>query len=379
MAEQENPGAAIQAAPQHHKPLLMELMASQYGMEPGKFKDVLLKTIFPQNQVATMEQLAMFCIVAHKYELNPLTREIYAFPSKGGGIVPVVGVDGWISLVQRQANYNGHKFVYEWADGKVGGTLLAATCMIARKDLGAPIEHTEFMLECIRDTDPWKKWPRRMLTHKSFIQCARYAFGLGGVYDQDEAERIIESEITIIPEKSPIQMPKRQEAITAGTQPLPQTAATGEAKPPETVIEKQTLPVSSHAEVVVEHPQTAPAQAKAEPGPAKASETTPEPPEAAGEPVPEPPAAFVGENLFDGPVPPTESKEKTIGPGQASRLKAIVGSKKVRSKQDLEDFKKAFGLEHLKDLPSKYLNDAERWAAGAEDTRWDKPISTDEE
>jgi hypothetical protein len=31
-----------------------------------------------------------------------------------------------------------------------------------------------------------------MLRHKALIQCARLAFGYGGIYDQDEAERIIE-------------------------------------------------------------------------------------------------------------------------------------------------------------------------------------------
>jgi hypothetical protein len=33
-----------------------------------------------------------------------------------------------------------------------------------------------------------------MLRHKAMIQCARIAFGFGGIYDADEAERIIESQ-----------------------------------------------------------------------------------------------------------------------------------------------------------------------------------------
>jgi hypothetical protein len=32
-----------------------------------------------------------------------------------------------------------------------------------------------------------------MLRHKAMIQCARLAFGYGGIYDQDEAERIVEA------------------------------------------------------------------------------------------------------------------------------------------------------------------------------------------
>ncbi len=36
--------------------------------------------------------------------------------------------------------------------------------------------------------------PQRMLRHKAMIQCARIAFGYGGIYDQDEGEKILENE-----------------------------------------------------------------------------------------------------------------------------------------------------------------------------------------
>jgi hypothetical protein len=35
-------------------------------------------------------------------------------------------------------------------------------------------------------------WPKRMHRHKSLIQGARVAFGFAGIYDEDEAHRIIE-------------------------------------------------------------------------------------------------------------------------------------------------------------------------------------------
>ena len=34
----------------------------------------------------------------------------------------------------------------------------------------------------------WITHPRRMLRHKSMVQCARLSFGLVGIYDADEAE-----------------------------------------------------------------------------------------------------------------------------------------------------------------------------------------------
>lgn len=68
------------------------------------------------------------------------------------------------------------------------------TCIIYRKDRSRAIKVTEWMDECRRDTGPWKSHGRRMLRHKAMIQCARLAFGFGGIYDQDEAERIVESQ-----------------------------------------------------------------------------------------------------------------------------------------------------------------------------------------
>ena len=43
---------------------------------------------------ATDAQMTALCVVAQQYGLNPFTRELYAFPDRNNGIVPVVGVDG---------------------------------------------------------------------------------------------------------------------------------------------------------------------------------------------------------------------------------------------------------------------------------------------
>ena len=49
------------------------------------------------------------------------------------------------------------------------------------------------MEECKRTTDTWKQWPARMLRHKATIQAGRYAFGISGIIDPDEAERFKDS------------------------------------------------------------------------------------------------------------------------------------------------------------------------------------------
>lgn len=128
-------------------------------------------------------QLSALLIVAKQYGLNPWTKEIYAFPDKGA-IVPVVGVDGWARIINTNQQFDGMDFE-QTAD--------SCTCTIYRKDRSHPIKVTEWMAECKRDLGPWKTHPYRMLRHKAMIQCARLAFGFGGIFDEDEAGRIMEN------------------------------------------------------------------------------------------------------------------------------------------------------------------------------------------
>ncbi|MEY4906124.1 MAG: hypothetical protein RLZZ292_3939, partial [Bacteroidota bacterium] len=82
-------------------------MALQYGMEAQAFEQTLRHTVVPQD--CSKEQFAAFIVVANEYGLNPLTKEIYAFPSKSGGIQPIVSVDGWANLVNSHPQCDGFK------------------------------------------------------------------------------------------------------------------------------------------------------------------------------------------------------------------------------------------------------------------------------
>jgi phage recombination protein Bet len=167
-------------------------MAHRFGMEPGNFEKVLRATVVPAN--CSPEQFAAFLLVAKQYSLNPITREIYAFPARGGGIQPIVGIDGWIRIINDQPAMNGMEFRDRFGDDpKVPD---AITCLIYRKDRDHPTVVTEYMAECYRDTEPWKKWPARMLRHKAAIQAARYAFGFSGIIDPDEYERGVGSNVS---------------------------------------------------------------------------------------------------------------------------------------------------------------------------------------
>lgn len=160
-------------------------------------------------------QMAALLIVAQQYGLNPWTKEIYAFPDRNNGIVPVVGVDGWSRIINSHPQFDGMQFEQDEE---------SCTCTIYRKDRKHPVSVTEFMSECKREgVGPWKSHPKRMLRHKATIQCARLAFGFVGIYEQDEAERIVEAEYVTVQQPRigkhasppPADSPERDAAIAA--------------------------------------------------------------------------------------------------------------------------------------------------------------------
>lgn len=168
----------LAAAPQ--KASALAVMAGKYNVEPGKLLDTLKNTVFKN---ATNDELLALVVVSNEYGLNPLTKEIYAFPAKGGGIVPVVSIDGWIRMMNDHPQFDGIDYQFEHDEQ---GRLIACTAIIYRKDRSHPTRVTEYLAECRRNTEPWKM-ERRMLRHKATIQGARVAFGFSGITDEDEA------------------------------------------------------------------------------------------------------------------------------------------------------------------------------------------------
>ena len=157
----------------------LAVMASRFSVDPAKLLETLKNTAF---KGASNDEMMALVIVSNEYGLNPLTKEIYAFPAKGGGIVPVVSIDGWLNIMNNHPQFDG--IDYEWLHE--GEKLIACTSIIHRKDRTHPTRVTEYLSECRRSTDPWKM-EHRMLRHKATIQGARVAFGFSGITDEDEA------------------------------------------------------------------------------------------------------------------------------------------------------------------------------------------------
>lgn len=178
-------------------------MAARLDMDAGAVKNLMINTLMQAKkdrngnlQQVSEEELMVFMSIANEYKLSPLSKEVYAFNNRGA-IQPIVSVDGWLKIINSHPQFDGMEF----QDHMDGGKLVAITCRIYRKDRTRATETTERMDECQGTSEPWKKWPARMLRHKATIQAARYAFGLSGIVDPDEAERmqstvIMERDIT---------------------------------------------------------------------------------------------------------------------------------------------------------------------------------------
>lgn len=159
---------------------LSNKLAQRFGMEQdAELITTLKQTAFRSKEQVSDAQLTALLVIANEYGLNPFTKEIYAYPDQYKGIVPVVGVDGWIRIVNEHPMFDGWEF-----DAKPD----AVTCHIYRKDRTRPTVITEYLDECKRPTDPWRNMPRRMLRHKALMQCARVAFGFA-LYDEEEAQQ----------------------------------------------------------------------------------------------------------------------------------------------------------------------------------------------
>lgn len=190
---------------------LVEKFAERYSVDPLKMMTTLKSTAFKQRDggAPTNEQMMALMVVADQYKLNPFTREIYAFPDKQNGIVPVVGVDGWSRIINSHPEFDGMEFRYSdelvTPEGAKSKCHEWVECVMYRKDRNKPVVVREYLDEVYRAPfkkangytvdGPWQSHPKRFLRHKATIQCARLAFGFVGIFDQDEAERIVERDM----------------------------------------------------------------------------------------------------------------------------------------------------------------------------------------
>lgn len=170
----------------------LETLATRLEVSPDTLRNTLRNTVFAGCR--NNEEFVALVVVANAYGLNPLTKEIYAFPAKGGGVVPMVSIDGWLRIMNDHPQFDGLEHDYHYDDK---GELYGIEAIIYRRDRSHPTKIMEFMDECKRNTDPWNKSPKRMLRHRATMQCARVAFGFSSIAVEDDGS--IDGEFNVVP------------------------------------------------------------------------------------------------------------------------------------------------------------------------------------
>lgn len=181
MSEQQQ---TMQMAKVHRDSL--SALTDQLGLtDPQEVYNIIATTVMPGK--SSYEQLGAFCLVASTYHLNPLVREIFAFPNKQGGITPMVSIDGWLKLLNNNPDFDGLEHVY----GKDDDDSWVECRIFSKSRPNHPTVAREFLSENMMKSSPvWQQRPKRMLKHRATIQAIRYFGGYSGLADMEEMQEM---------------------------------------------------------------------------------------------------------------------------------------------------------------------------------------------
>jgi hypothetical protein len=175
------------------------------GMSAESFVEALTQTALSALTAWSQVDLERLLVAAERLGLDPLGREVFLLPGAAGPLDPallVVGVDGWSRILNGHEQFAGMSF--RESRQKIEGVPAWVECTIHRWDRRVPTSVKEHLSEARGMGLAWVSHPRRMLRHKSMVQCARLAFGLVGVYDADEAQAVAASRAHRAPTGQPL-------------------------------------------------------------------------------------------------------------------------------------------------------------------------------
>lgn len=158
-----------------------ERLATKFGTTKERLYNVVRSTC--KMEKATTEQFEAFLMVAEKYDLNPIMKQMWAYPERSGGIATMVGLDGWITIVNNNPQFDGYETTVQFDDKNMP---FSATCTMWRKDRTRPTVKTIYMNEWRKPASTvWQSMPIHFIEMRAYIQCARMCFNISGILDGD--------------------------------------------------------------------------------------------------------------------------------------------------------------------------------------------------
>ena len=176
---------------------LLDRSVARSGLSYEGFVRHITKGALGSLKIWTESDLERLLLTCERLGLDPLGREVYCteaqdaaadVSAQGRPPLVVVALDGWCRIINSHPQFDGMSF--EESAEREDGLPIWIECRIHRKDRRVATTVREYMCENRADQSAWLTHPRRMLRHKALVQCARLCFGLSGIYDPDEAQRI---------------------------------------------------------------------------------------------------------------------------------------------------------------------------------------------
>ena len=178
------PGTALVI--QRHK-TITESTSAFLGVDPAKVFDLLrgVWTVTAGKTPLSNQELMVGMALVSRYELDPFAREIYVTRDNKGKLMVVVGVDGWIRVLNRTPGYDG----FEQELVMDGDDIKEVVTRIYSKDRSHPASYRAFATDYAKlGGFMLAKIPGHMLRIFSLKHAARLFTPLGCVVTEEEAE-----------------------------------------------------------------------------------------------------------------------------------------------------------------------------------------------
>jgi hypothetical protein len=180
---------------QKRRATITEQTATVLGVAPSKVCSLLRniwRTSKDQPDLTDNEMFQGMSLVA-RYGLDPITREIYVTKDKHGRLITIIGIDGWVKILNRTEGYDGFEQELEFNEK---GQLEWAETRIYSKKHSKPTVYRAFWQEYAGISGfVAKSMPSHMLRLFSLRHAARLFTPIGGnVMTEEEANHMFVTE-----------------------------------------------------------------------------------------------------------------------------------------------------------------------------------------
>jgi hypothetical protein len=190
-----------------------------------------------QSPLTDAEMFKGLSLIA-RYELDPIARDVYVTRSKDGRLLTIIGIDGWIKVLDRTEHYDG----FEWDDETdANGKVIAVNVRIYSTKRSRPTTYRGLMSEYQRVGGVVAKdMPVHMLRLFSLRHAARLFTPIGGDVLTEEEARYVQdhhAEQSVVPSSKSKSEALADHLMNRMAEPAEEPELTPEPDPQEEAVE----------------------------------------------------------------------------------------------------------------------------------------------